>query len=141
MKDYRTDSFRRTTGLPLFAANGFHYSQAKGYHDHPKPESKTPSELRKVTASYKRKLVEKRRTKTAVLSRLRADTEREELFRFQSGTAGGGGGGAPLAAGAELEVSSFPPEQGREFLLPAGDCSTMFKCSGRKLSYYYLPKF
>ena len=36
--------------------------QAKGYHDHDKPESKTPSELRKATA-YKRKFAEKRRQK------------------------------------------------------------------------------
>jgi len=102
--------------------------QAKGYHDHPKPESKTPSELRKVTASYKRKLIDKRRSKTAVLSRLRPDAaEREDLFRFPLG-AGACSGGTPLAAGEETEHA---PGRG-ELVLNTGDCGNGFKCSGCK---------
>ncbi len=112
--------------------------QAKGYHDHPKPESKTPAELRKVTASYKRKLIDKRRTKTAVM---RPDAaERSDLFRFPLScgagstpiTAGACAGGAPITAGEEVEGARA------DLLLNAGDCGNVFKCSGCEYLQYLL---
>ena len=110
--------------------------QAKGYHDHPKPESKTPSELRKVTASYKRKLVDKRRTKAAALSRCRPETEREDLFLRFPTSAGGGAAGPPHNAGAEPEpFGQEQPSRVGDMVLAAGDCANnTFKCSGCKLS-------
>jgi hypothetical protein len=84
-----------------------------------------------VTASYKRKLIDKRRTKTAVM-RPDAAAERSDLFRFPLNcgaggtpiTAGACAGGAPITAGEEVDGARA------DLLLNAGDCGNVFKCSG-----------
>ena len=78
------------------------FFQAKGFHDHPMPESKNSSELRKLPG-YKRRATETRRAG----KRARVD--------HSSSTAGAGpggvsGGGAGLGAGQEMEAVFYSME-------------------------------
>ena len=86
-----------------------------------------------MTASYKRKLVDKRRTAKSISS---SRLPERDPYRYADATTVAGSG-PPMAAGAEAaEVVPFSQEAsaGRTELLLAttGDCPPMFKCSGCK---------
>lgn len=83
----------------------FFFFKAKGYHDHAKPESKTPSELRKATAFKQRKFSEKRRQK---MERARRSPDTKDFFCMPE------------------HASGFCPTNSTAEMNPA------FKCTGRK---------
>ena len=102
------------------------FFQAKGYHDHPMPESKNSSELRKLPG-YKRRTTETRRA---------GKRQRLETQSSASGvavtTAGGGAAGHQEAAETFYSLETEAPAQ-----FPAYNCDIspvpLIQCSGSEL--------
>ena len=110
------------------------FFQAKGYHDHPMPESKNSTELRKLPG-YKRRTTETRRA--GKRSRLETQT-----MGSSSGVAvtSEGGGAAGHQEAAETYYAGLEAETPAQF--PSYNCDIspvpLIQCSGSKFLSRYI---
>ena len=107
------------------------FFQAKGYHDHPMPESKNSSELRKLPG-YKRRTTETRRAG----KRSRLETQAIATSGVSVTTPGAGAAGQQ--EGAETYYASLEAETPGQF--PSYNCDIspvpLIQCSGSKLVFH-----
>ena len=107
------------------------FFQAKGYHDHPMPESKNSSELRKLPG-YKRRTTETRRAG----KRSRLETQVIATAGVSVTTAGAGAAGQQEAA--ETYYASLETETPGQF--PSYNCDIspvpLIQCSGSKFVFH-----
>ena len=112
------------------------FFQAKGYHDHPMPESKNSSELRKLPG-YKRRTTETRRAG----KRSRLETQVIATAGVSVTTAGAGAAGQQEAA--ETYYASLETETPGQF--PSYNCDIspvpLIQCSGSKFLFYMFDQF
>ena len=113
------------------------FFQAKGYHDHPMPESKNSTELRKLPG-YKRRTTETRRAG----KRSRLETQTMGASSGVAVTTEGGGAGGHQEA-AETYYAGLEAETSAQFQSYNCDISPgpLIQCSGSKFLWRYMNIF